>query len=136
MLTLAVTAIVTGAMSELLVSAIEPTIEEIGIGTVFIGMVVVPLVGNVPEHWAAVRIARGGNLDFSMGIAFNSGLQVALAGTAIAVAAGALLGNEVLIVFPPIELALLGGRHDHDGHPHEHAAGPTGSRACSSWRST
>ena len=48
MLTLAVTAVVTGAMSELLVSAIEPTIEEIGIGTVFIGMVVVPLVGNVP----------------------------------------------------------------------------------------
>ena len=42
-----------------------------------------------------------------MSIAFNSGLQVALAGTAIAVAAGALLGHEVLIVFPPIELALL-----------------------------
>jgi Ca2+:H+ antiporter len=108
LLTLAVTAVVTGAMSELLVSAIEPTIEELGIGTVFIGMVVVPLVGNVPEHWAAVRIARGGNLDFSMSIAFNSGLQVALAGTAIAVATGAVLGHQVLIVFPPIELALLG----------------------------
>jgi Ca2+:H+ antiporter len=108
LLTLAVTAVVTGAMSELLVSAIEPTIEELGIGTVFIGMVVVPLVGNVPEHWAAVRIARAGNLDFSMSIAFNSGLQVALAGTAIAVAAGAVLDHQVLIVFPPIELALLG----------------------------
>jgi Ca2+:H+ antiporter len=108
LLTLAVTAVVTGAMSELLVSAIQPTIEELGIGTVFIGMVVVPLVGNVPEHWAAVRIARGGNLDFSMSIAFNSGLQVALAGTAIAVAAGAVLDHQVLIVFPPIELALLG----------------------------
>jgi Ca2+:H+ antiporter len=94
-------------MSELLVSAIEPTISELGIGTVFIGMVVVPLVGNVPEHWAAVRVARNGNLDFAMGIAFNSGLQVALAGTAIAVVAGAVLGHEVLIVFPPIELALL-----------------------------
>jgi len=108
LIALAVTAVVTGAMSELLVSAIEPTIEELGIGTVFIGMVVVPLVGNVPEHWAAVRIARAGNLDFSMSIAFNSGLQVALAGTAIAVAAGAVLGHQVLIVFPPIELALLG----------------------------
>jgi Ca2+:H+ antiporter len=106
--TLSVAAVVTGAMSELLVSAIEPTIEELGIGTVFVGMVVVPLVGNVPEHWAAVRIARAGNLDFAMSIAFNSGLQVALAGTAIAVAAGAVLGHQVLIVFPPIELALLG----------------------------
>ena len=108
LITLAITAVVTGAMSELLVSAIEPTIAQLGIGTVFIGMVVVPLVGNVPEHWAAVRIARAGNLDFSMSIAFNSGLQVALAGTAIAVAAGALLDHQVLIVFPPIQLALLG----------------------------
>ena len=123
LIALAVTAVVTGAMSELLVSAIEPTIEELGIGTVFIGMVVVPLVGNVPEHWAAVRIARAGNLDFSMSIAFNSGLQVALAGTAIAVAAGAVLGHQVLIVFPPIELALLGSRDDHDGDPHEHRPG-------------
>jgi Ca2+:H+ antiporter len=107
-LTLAVTAVVTGVMSEVLVSAIEPTIEELGIGTVFVGMVVVPLVGNVPEHWAAVRIARGGNLDFSMSIAFNSALQVALAGTAIAVVAGAAFSHNVLIVFPPLELALLG----------------------------
>ena len=108
MLTLAITAVVTGVMSEVLVSAIEPTIEELGIGTVFVGMVVVPLVGNVPEHWAAVRIARGGNLDFSMSIAFNSALQVALAGTAIAVVAGAAFSHDVLIVFPPLELALLG----------------------------
>ena len=106
--TLAITAVVTGVMSEVLVSAIEPTIEELGIGTVFVGMVVVPLVGNVPEHWAAVRIARGGNLDFSMSIAFNSALQVALAGTAIAVVAGAAFSHNVLIVFPPLELALLG----------------------------
>jgi Ca2+:H+ antiporter len=107
-LTLAVTAVVTGVMSEVLVSAIEPTIDELGIGTVFVGMVVVPLVGNVPEHWAAVRIARGGNLDFSMSIAFNSALQVALAGTAIAVVAGAVFSHAFLIVFPPLELALLG----------------------------
>jgi Ca2+:H+ antiporter len=43
-----------------------------------------------------------------MSIAFNSGLQVALAGTAIAVVAGAAFSNEVLIVFPPLELALFG----------------------------
>ena len=108
MITLGLTAVITGVMSELLVSAIEPTVEELGIGTVFVGMVIVPLVGNVPEHWAAVRIARGGNLDFSMSIAFNSGLQVALAGTAIAVGAGVVFSNEVLIVFEPLQLALLG----------------------------
>ncbi len=89
----------------------------------------------MPEHWAAVRIARGGNLDFSMSIAFNSGLQVALAGTAIAVAAGAVLGHEVLIVFPPIELALLGAATIMTGILPARA-GPTGSRASSCSRST
>ncbi len=133
MITLAITAVVTGVMSELLVSAIEPTIEELGIGTVFVGMVIVPLVGNVPEHWAAVRIARGGNLDFSMSIAFNSGLQVALAGTALAVAAGAIFGHEVLIVFPPLELALLGAATIMTGILAEHGQGQLarGARSCS-----
>ena len=105
---LAVAAVATGAMSEILVSAIEPTIADLGIGETFIGLVVVPLLGNVPEHWAAVRIARAGNINFSMGIAFGSGLQVALLGTAIAVLAGGIFGTPVQIVFPPIELALLG----------------------------
>ena len=105
---LAVAAVATGVMSEVLVSAIEPTIEDLGIGATFIGLVVVPLLGNVPEHWAAVRLARSGDINFSMGIAFGSGLQVALLGTAIAVLAGGVFGSPVEIVFPPIELALLG----------------------------
>ncbi len=123
MITLAITAIVTGVMSELLVSAIDPTIEELGIGTVFVGMVIVPLVGNVPEHWAAVRIARGGNLDFSMSIAFNSGLQVALAGTAIAVVAGAIFSNEVPDRLRAPAAGAARSRDDHDGHHRQHGQG-------------
>ena len=123
LITLAITAVVTGAMSELLVSAIEPTIEELGIGTVFIGMVVVPLVGNVPEHWAAVRIARAGNLDFSMSIAFNSGLQVALAGTAIAVAAGAPARPPGADRLSADRARAAGSGHDHDGDPDERGQG-------------
>ena len=69
---LAVTALATGVLSEILVAAIEPTIEETGISAVFIGLIIVPLVGNVAEHMAAVKIAAGGNLDFAMGIAFNT----------------------------------------------------------------
>ena len=54
---LALSAIATGILSEVLVGAIEPTIEETGISTVFIGLIIVPLIGNVAEHFAAVKIA-------------------------------------------------------------------------------
>ena len=104
---LAVTALATGVLSEILVAAIEPTIEETGISEVFIGLIIVPLVGNVAEHMAAVKIASGGNLDFAMGIAFNCALQVALGVTAVAVAAGYAFDNELVLDFKPLELAFL-----------------------------
>ncbi|MDX6375714.1 MAG: Ca2+:H+ antiporter [Gaiellaceae bacterium] len=104
---LALTALATGVLSEVLVVAIEPTIEETGVSEVFIGLIIVPLVGNVAEHMAAVKIAYGGNLNFAMGIAFNSALQVALGVTAVAVAAGWAFNNELLLNFKPLELAFL-----------------------------
>ncbi len=104
---LALTALATGVMSEVLVVAIEPTIEETGISQIFIGLIIVPLVGNVAEHMAAVKIAYGGNLNFAMGIAFNSALQVALGVTAVAVAAGYAFGNELVLDFQPLEIAFL-----------------------------
>jgi Ca2+:H+ antiporter len=104
---LAFSAIATGVLSEVLVGAIEPTIEETGISTVFIGLIVVPLIGNVAEHFAAVKIAWSGKLDFSMGIAFNSALQVALAVSAVAVLAGIFFGHEVVLNFGLLEVSIL-----------------------------
>ena len=107
LIVLALSAIATGVLSEVLVSAIEPTIEETGIGEIFIGLIIVPIVGNVAEHFAAVKIAWGGNIDFSAGIALNSALQVALAVSAVAVGAGVVFGNDVDLVFPNLEIAVL-----------------------------
>ncbi len=104
---LGLSAVATGVLSEVLVGAIEPTIEETGISPIFIGLIVVPLVGNVAEHFAAVKIAWGGNLDFAMGIAYNSALQVSLALSAVAVAAGVVFGHEVVLGFGMLEVALL-----------------------------
>ncbi len=104
---LILSAIVTGFLAEFLVSAIEPTISSTGISPVFIGLIIVPLVGNVAEHFAAVKIAAKGDLDFAMSIAFNSALQVALAVTAVAVLAGFLFGNELTLSFGAFEVAVL-----------------------------
>src|SRR5689334_18758569 len=67
---LSVSAVATGILSEVLVSEIEPTIERTGLGEVFVGLIIIPLVGNIAEHFAAVKIAWRGDLDFSVGIAF------------------------------------------------------------------
>jgi len=108
LLVLAVSAVATGVLSEVLVKAIEPTIHDTGISETFVGLIIVPALGNIAEHLSAVRIAWRGNMDFSMGIVFNSGLQVALFITAAAVLAGIVLGHDVTVVFPPLELAVLG----------------------------
>jgi Ca2+:H+ antiporter len=108
LIVLAVTAVGTGVLSEVLVKAIEPTIADTGISEIFVGLIIVPALGNIAEHLSAVRIAWRGNLDFSMGIVFNSGLQVALLITASAVLAGIVLGHDVTVVFPPLQLAVLG----------------------------
>jgi Ca2+:H+ antiporter len=94
-------------LSEILVEAIEPTIEETGISRIFIGLMIVPIVGNIAEHLAAVKVAWNGQLDFAMGIAFNSALQVALGVSAIAVFAGLFVNRDVTLVFTALEIALL-----------------------------
>jgi Ca2+:H+ antiporter len=67
----------------------------------------VPFVGNVAEHYSAVRLAARNSVDFSMGIAYGSGIQIVLAATSIAVFASLLIGKELSLVFPPLELAAL-----------------------------
>jgi Ca2+:H+ antiporter len=104
---LGATALATGIVSEVLVHSIEPTVQAWGVPRTFIGLVIVPFVGNVAEHFAAVRLAYRNSLDFSMGIAFGSGIQIVLAASSIAVFASLLLGNELTLVFPPLELAAL-----------------------------
>jgi Ca2+:H+ antiporter len=104
---LAVTAVGTGIVSEVLVHSIEPTVRAWGVPRTFIGLIVVPFVGNVAEHFAAVRLAARNSLDFSMGIAFGSGIQIVLAATSLAVFASILLGEELTLVFPPLEIAAL-----------------------------
>ena len=104
---LVISAVITGFLSEFLVGAIEPTIESTGISPIFVGLFVVPIIGNVAEHFAAVKIAAKGNLDFSMSIAFNSALQVALAVTAVAIAAGFAFGHELTLSFGALEMSVL-----------------------------
>jgi Ca2+:H+ antiporter len=105
---LAATAVATGVVSEVLVHSIEATIKAWGVPREFIGLIVVPFVGNVAEHFSAVKLALHNRMDFAMGIAFGSGIQISLLASGVAVFASMLIGKEMALVFDPLQLAALG----------------------------
>jgi Ca2+:H+ antiporter len=93
--------------SEAFVGAIEPLTEEYGISELFVGVIIVPIVGNIAEHVVGVQIAYKNNMDFSMAISLGSSIQVALLVTPILVFLGPLLGHPLRLVFTPLELGAL-----------------------------
>ena len=95
-------------VSEAFVGAIEPLVEEIGISELFVGVILVPVVGNIAEHIVGVQIAYKNDIDFSMAISLGSSIQVALLVTPILVFLGPLLGHPLDLVFTPLELGALG----------------------------
>jgi Ca2+:H+ antiporter len=96
-------------MSELLVGAVEPVAEQWGLSEFFIGIMLVPLVGNIAEHIVAVQVAYQNKMELSLGIAIGSGLQIALFVTPVLVWISVLLGNPMSLVFNSYELAGLIG---------------------------
>src|SRR5215207_4914454 len=74
----------------------------------FVGVIIVPIVGNIAEHVVGVQIAYKNNMDFSMAISLGSSIQVALLVTPILIFLGPLLGHPLRLVFTPLELGALG----------------------------
>lgn len=71
-------AVAIGVMSELLVSSVEQIGEAAGMSEVFIGVVLVAIIGNAAEHSTAVIVALKNKMDLSINIAVGSSLQIAL----------------------------------------------------------
>jgi Ca2+:H+ antiporter len=65
-------------MSEILVSAVEPAARELGLGSLFVGVFVVAIIGNAAEHSTAIFAALRNRMDLSLSIAIGSSVQIAL----------------------------------------------------------
>jgi Ca2+:H+ antiporter len=65
-------------MSELLVGAVEEASHALGLTEVFVGVIVVAVIGNAAEHSTAVLVARKNQVDLAMNIAIGSSIQIAL----------------------------------------------------------
>lgn len=100
-------AILIGVMSEILVGAIEPTAHRLGLTQVFVGVILVALVGNAAEHSTAVLVAVKNKMDLALGIAVGSSLQIALLVAPVLVFASYLFGTPLDLIFTPFEVAAV-----------------------------
>jgi Ca2+:H+ antiporter len=97
-------------MSEILVRVVEPTARAWGLTELFVGVMLIPLIGNVAEHVVAVQAAAKNQMDLSLGIAVGSALQIALFVAPVLVLISHVVGYPMTLVFNPFELtALLAG---------------------------
>jgi Ca2+:H+ antiporter len=94
--------------SEILVHATEAVVAHLGWSEVFLGLMVIPLIGNAAEHATAVVAARKGDTDLALTIALGSSTQIALFVAPLLVLVGVLLGRPMLLVFTSFEIVALG----------------------------
>jgi Ca2+:H+ antiporter len=95
-------------VSELLVGNIEAATQALGLSEFFVGIIVIPLVGNDAEHLAAVSFAVRNKMDLAVQIAVGSSLQIALLVAPILVVWGWAAGRPFDLVFHnPLEIAGL-----------------------------
>jgi Ca2+:H+ antiporter len=99
---------VTAVVSEVLVSTIEPVAHQIGLSPFFVGLIILPIVGNAAEHYSAITSAARNHMEISMAITAGSSIQIALLAAPILVLAGPLIGVPLDLNFSLLEVALFG----------------------------
>jgi len=97
----------TAFVSEILVGAVEPVVETLGLSEFFLGIIIIPLIGNIAEHLVAVQVALKNKMELSLAVSLGSSLQIALFVAPVLVFVGLLLGQRLLLVFNTYELIAL-----------------------------
>jgi Ca2+:H+ antiporter len=96
--------------AELVSGALEVTATQLGVSVFFLGIIVLPLVGNAAEYFAAVYFARQNRMDLVMTICLGSSIQIALVTAPILVLGSYALGRPMNLVFTnPLELMAIAG---------------------------
>lgn len=94
-------------ISEILVGVVESVVKSLGMTEFFLGIIIIPLIGNVAEHLVAVEVATKNEIELSMAIALGSSLQVALFVAPVLVFISLFFEPTLLLIFSPFELIAL-----------------------------
>jgi Ca2+:H+ antiporter len=93
-----VTALVA-VCADYLVGSIDRTVEKTGMSSTFIGLILIPIVGNAAEHVTAVVVAFKGKMDLAINVAIGSSLQISLFVTPFLVILGWIINVDMTLDF-------------------------------------
>jgi Ca2+:H+ antiporter len=94
-------------MSEFLVGTVEAATSELGLSEFFIGIIIIPIIGNIAEHMVAVQVAIKNKMDLSLAVALGSSLQIALFVAPVLVFVSLLTAYPLTLEFNNFDLIAL-----------------------------
>lgn len=100
---LVVVTLAVAVCAEYLVGSIDAIVEEAHISKTFIGLILIPIVGNAAEHVTAVIVAWKNKMDLAIGVAIGSSLQIAIFVTPFLVILGWIMGQPMTLHFETFE---------------------------------
>jgi Ca2+:H+ antiporter len=100
---LVIVTVLVAICADYLVGSIDSIVQKTGMSKTFIGLVLIPIVGNAAEHATAVVVAYKDKMDLAIGVAIGSSLQIALFVTPFLVILGWIMGVEMTLHFQTFE---------------------------------
>mmetsp|Transcript_11628 Transcript_11628/g.32786 ORF Transcript_11628/g.32786 Transcript_11628/m.32786 type:complete len:412 (+) Transcript_11628:94-1329(+) len=104
---LAVATVVTSFATDFLIDALKGTLDSWNVSQEFVGIILLPIIGNAAEHYTAITVAMRNKMDLSLGVAAGSSCQMALLVTPFTVIVGWVLDKEMTLNFHAFQLAVL-----------------------------
>ncbi|CAG8560141.1 10032_t:CDS:2 [Ambispora gerdemannii] len=99
--------LVVAFCAEYLVDSIEGIVESSGLSRTFVGLILLPIVGNAAEHVTAVTVAMKDKMDLAIGVAAGSSMQIALFITPFLVVLGWIIDQPMTLFFDVFETVIL-----------------------------
>ena len=93
--------------AEFVVDSIEEVVEGGALRETFIGLIILPVVGNAAEHVTAITVAMKNKMDLAIGVAVGSSIQIALFVTPLVVILGWIMNKEMTLYFTLFETVCL-----------------------------
>lgn len=104
---LVVATVLVSFCADYLVGSIDDIVESTGLSKTFIGLIVIPIVGNAAEHVTAIIVAMKDKMDLAIGVAVGSSLQIAIFVTPFMVIIGWIINVPMSLYFSTFETAIL-----------------------------
>jgi len=104
---LVVVTVLVSVCADYLVGSIDSIVESAHISRTFIGLILIPIVGNAAEHVTAVVVAAKGKMDLAINVAIGSSLQIALFVTPALVILGWIMDRDMTLHFQGFETVVF-----------------------------